>query len=106
MGALGKKVNVDRISSEQETIVKDRRPAGGLISAGEVGQFVFCPEAWHLRRMMGQIGEKSEKSEFGKVEHDDWGGVVDRLEAVRFGLRVLFGLCVAACVIIEWGIGR
>jgi hypothetical protein len=56
--------------------------------------------------MMGQIGEKSEKSEFGKVEHDDWGGVVDRLEAVRFGLRVLFGLCVAACVILEWGIGR
>jgi hypothetical protein len=97
---------VDLVSSEQKIVASERLPAGGLISAGEVGQFVFCPEAWRLRRLMGQRGEQSKKSEFGKVEHDDWGGVVDRLEAVRFGLRVLFGLCVAACIILEWGIGR
>ncbi len=97
---------MDRISSEQGSLVNDRQPAEELISAGEVGQFVFCPEAWRLRRMIGQNGEPSEKSQFGKVEHDDWGGVVDQLEAVRVGLRVLFGLCIAACVILEWGIGR
>jgi hypothetical protein len=105
VGSL-REVSVDVVSNEQKRVVPEMSLAGELISAGEVGQFVFCPEAWRLRRLMGQRGEQSEKSEFGKVEHDNWGGVVDRLEAVRFGLRVLFGLCVAACVILEWGIGR
>jgi hypothetical protein len=99
-------VNVDGVSGEQGNVVNGSRHARGLISAGEVGQVVFCPEAWRIRLMMGRKGERSEKSEFGKVEHDDWGGIVDQLEAVRVGLRVLFGLCIAACVIIEWGIGR
>ncbi len=97
---------MDVVSSEEERLVNERWPAGELISAGEVGQFVFCPESWRLKRLMGQRGELSEKSDFGKVEHEDWGGVVDRLEAVRFGLRVLFGLCVAACILLEWGNGR
>lgn len=77
-----------------------------MIAAGEVGQFVFCPESWRLRRLQGSTDSFDEKAEIGQVEHDDWGEIVDRLEAIRYGVRVLFILCIAACLIVEWGMLR
>lgn len=77
-----------------------------MIAAGEVGQFVFCPESWRLRRLQGFTDGCDEKAALGRVEHDDWGGTVDRLEAIRSGVRVLFLLCIAACLIVEWGMIR
>lgn len=99
-------VNVDGAAGEQQSVAKDRWSGRELISAGEVGQFVFCPEAWRIRRMTGEDGEPSDRSELGKIEHNEWGSVVDQLEAVRLGLRVLCGLCIAAFAVLEWGIGR
>jgi hypothetical protein len=77
-----------------------------MIAAGEVGQFVFCPESWRLSRLQGYTDGCDEKAALGRVEHDAWSGTVEQLEAIRSGVRVLFLLCIAACLIAEWGMIR
>lgn len=74
-----------------------------MIAAGEVGQYAFCPESWRLSRCEGVPGSSTEASVAGKVEHGRWGDTVDQLESIRVGLRVLFGLSIAACLLCQWG---
>ncbi len=81
-----------------------------IIAAGEVGKFVFCPEAWRLSRSRGHRPGPStshlgdERAGRGEAEHERWGEAVDVLEAVRIGLRVLFALIVTACLVYRWRI--
>ncbi len=81
-----------------------------ILAAGEVGRFVFCPEAWRLSRGRGAHHGPStsrhdhERALRGEAEHERWGEAVDVLEAVRLGLRVLFALTVTACLVYRWRI--
>lgn len=85
-------------TTEVETI-----PDLVMIAAGEVGRFVFCPEAWRLSRCEGAGHSSTEAALAGEVEHDRWGHTVDQIESIRVGLRVLFGLTIVACLVCQWG---
>jgi hypothetical protein len=81
-----------------------------VISASEVGQYVFCPESWRLNQSARRFSDRAFDADgFGArsnpipVEADTWAQVVDELEALRFGLRLVFGLLIVACLIYELG---
>lgn len=87
----------------EHTTEKGRSPNTEMIAAGEVGRYVFCPEAWRLSRFEKVRGSPTEASVAGEAEHDRWGTTVDQLESIRVGLRVLFGLSIVACLLCQWG---
>jgi hypothetical protein len=76
-----------------------------IIAAGEVAKYVFCPESWRLSKLQGVVRDSDahERAQVGEADHASWSETVDELEALRFGLRVLFGLCIIACLVYQLG---
>ncbi len=43
-----------------------------LISASEIGSYTVCPEAWRLKVVARVKSTQSEKSDKGRVLHQEW----------------------------------
>jgi hypothetical protein len=69
------------------------RTALPVLTASEVGTFVFCPEAWYLQRRGARQSAPAEKRlDMGIRAHREIGRVTDRVlevESARFVLRVV-----------------
>lgn len=71
-----------------------------IISAGEVGQYAVCPEAWRLKMIEKVMAEQSELSAEGQRLHDEWSKRVDDAAHLGQGLRFLAALLVSTILII------
>ncbi len=70
-----------------------------ILSAGEIGAYVVCPEAWRLKTVDGVRGETAKTVEQGRALHKEWAKNFE--ESVWFArrARVIFTLFVVAVVI-------
>ena len=68
-----------------------------VISASEVGRFVYCQRAWWLERVVGQEPANSEALERGRRSHHDHGRLVARASryASLAGWLVVLALAIA-----------
>ena len=84
------------------------KPAGGpYLSASEIGEFAYCPEAWWLRRH-GNAPEADamERLRAGSLAHRRIGRATGRLVATDAIRRVLLiGLIVVALLLFAQGMG-
>lgn len=70
-----------------------------IISAGEVGEYVVCPESWRLRRLVASI-EKPESTarKAGLDAHDLWSNQIFQATTLvrffRYGFTLLIALVV------------
>jgi len=76
-----------------------------IIKASEIGQFIYCPVAWHLQRQ-GYKGE-SPALDRGLEEHSDMGGEIDTVtkeeKKERVGLFVgIVLILIAGLVFLLW----
>ena len=78
------------------------KPAGGpYLSASEIGAFVYCPEAWWLRRHgNAPDADAMERLRAGSLAHRRIGRATDRLVTTDAIRRVLLiGLIVVALLL-------
>jgi hypothetical protein len=78
------------------------KPTGGqYLSASEIGAFVYCPEAWWLRRHgNAPDADAMERLRAGSLAHRRIGRATDRLVAADAIRRVLLiGLIVVALLL-------
>jgi hypothetical protein len=79
----------------------DARSAPRLLTASEVGAFVFCPEAWYLqRRGARQAATAETRKDIGIRAHRRIGRDTDRLLKVG-DARVLLLLAVVLLVVLQ-----
>ena len=84
------------------------KPAGGpYLSASEIGAFVYCPEAWWLRRH-GNAPDADARARLraGSLAHRRIGRATDRLvttDAIR--QLLLIDLIVVALLLFAQGMG-
>lgn len=75
-----------------------------ILKASEIGQFIYCPVAWHLQRQ-GHKGE-SQALDMGLEEHSDLGGQIDSVteeeKKSRVFLFVGLGLIVISVLTFVW----
>ena len=66
-----------------------------ILSAGEIGSYVVCPEAWRLRTVEQIKGRKGESTAKGKDLHQEWVKRYDETVFLRRSARliVLLVLC-------------
>lgn len=79
-----------------------RKSANGrfIISAGEVGEFVICPESWRLRRLsQGAQKPDSRQRKAGMEAHDSWSDQIFRAATLVRIFRYAFTLLIAMVVI-------
>ena len=84
------------------------KPAGGpYLSASEIGSFVYCPEAWWLRRHgNAPDADAMERLRAGSLAHRRIGRATDRLVATDAIRRVLLiSLIVVALLLFAQGMG-
>ena len=75
-----------------------------IISAGEVGQFVYCQESWRLRHQTATKESISQKEyldrKSGRALHTQWSSNLDEAAHLGEGLRFLVALLITTVVII------
>ncbi|MFW6121463.1 MAG: hypothetical protein ACOC80_11270 [Petrotogales bacterium] len=56
-----------------------------VISASDIGQYVFCSNSWHLQR--GGYEPVSPLLEVGKKSHIDLGNTIDNIQSELYSAR-------------------
>lgn len=79
---------------------KRRNSGRFIISAGEVGQFVFCPESWKIRELGNYKEQKSQNSVIGTKMHEEWSEQLDYASNLAEGLRFLLALVITTIIIV------
>jgi hypothetical protein len=82
-----------------------RRNTGKFtISAGEVGQFVYCQESWRLRHHTKSKESISQREQSdrrsGSDLHTTWSSNLDQAAHLGEGLRFLVALVITMVVIV------
>jgi hypothetical protein len=67
-----------------------------ILSAGEIGSFVVCPEAWRLRMVERVHITATESVQIGKKLHAEWVRRFDQATYLRFGSVIILGLMIMA----------
>lgn len=67
-------------------------------SAGEIGEYVVCPEAWRLKMVEGIRTEKREDSRLGAELHQRWAEDCDETLFLSRGVKVTATLIICAIV--------
>lgn len=77
-----------------------RRDRDGKVtlSAGEIGAYTVCPEAWRLRMVQRVKVEKSASAERGEEEHSRWAADVGEMVFLRRAIILVIGLGVLAVI--------
>ena len=81
---------------------QDRRPAQPpVISASEIGRYVYCARAWWLQRVVGHEPTNIEALERGNRSHQDLGRLVARASryASLAGWLVVIALTIALVLV-------
>jgi hypothetical protein len=65
-----------------------------IFSAGEVAEFVVCPESWRLRR-----GKKRSSNLHGELLHDEWAERLERSNTLFLAVRVTTTLAILVLLI-------
>lgn len=65
-----------------------------IFSAGEVAEFVVCPESWRLRRR-----ERRGSNLHGEVLHEEWADKLERSNALFLAVRVTTTLAILGLLI-------
>lgn len=69
-----------------------------IISAGEIGAYIVCPEAWRLKSIAGVRAQKSPTSTVGRELHQEWARKVEEsytfARLARMALTILTGAIV------------
>lgn len=80
-----------------------RRGAGGkfILSAGEIGAYTVCPEAWRLQKVERVKPAYSETIREGEEAHAEWARTYDKgVLLVRDAKILLFLLLAATCLVV------
>lgn len=70
-----------------------------IISAGEIGSYTVCPEAWRLKVLEGVERSASSSVIKGSELHREWAKNYDEAAYLSRGLRIVLLMLVAAIVI-------
>lgn len=72
-----------------------------VLSASEIGEFVFCPQSWHLTRL-GAVRNSAGVRRLirGADSHRSIGRQTDRIRVLAFTSRLMVALIVAAIVLL------
>ena len=72
-----------------------------VLSASEIGEFVFCPQAWHLTRQ-GALRNSAGVRRLirGADSHRSIGRRTERIRVLEFTSRLMVALIVAAIVLL------
>ena len=70
-----------------------------IISAGEVGEYVVCPEAWRLKMVEGKKSFDREKSRLGAELHKQWAEDYDEAMFLTRGVKIIATLVIFAIVL-------
>jgi len=62
-----------------------------VISASEIGQYVYCPRAWWLARVEGRSSENIEQLTYGQNAHHRHGRAVWAVRAWQRAAYALIG---------------
>lgn len=57
------------------------------VSAGELADYIFCPEHWRLKRIEKVKTKNLESIKFSKTEHKEWGIETQKLLLINKILR-------------------
>ena len=61
-----------------------------VLSASEIGEYVFCPQAWHLQRQQaGRTLSSTRNLDRGRLAHRGIGQRVDRIRRTEWLQRTL-----------------
>ena len=78
-----------------------------IISAGEVGVYTVCPEAWRLQYVARKNVEGGELAEAGKHEHARWAKTIDQaMDLVKWVRYLIYLLATAVIITLLLGWGR
>lgn len=70
-----------------------------IISAGEIGAYIVCPEAWKLKSVQGMKAEKSSTASMGRELHQEWARKIDESYTFARLARIALTLLMGAVVI-------
>jgi hypothetical protein len=71
-----------------------------IVSAGEVGQFVYCQESWRIRESQKKPETQSSESIKGEISHKQWADNLSNASHLAEGLRFILALVVTTVVIV------
>ena len=69
-----------------------------IISAGEVGAYTVCPEAWRLKSVAKAQFVKNEQVDLGRQLHAEWAKNYEEALLLARGVRIIVALLVIAVV--------
>jgi hypothetical protein len=71
-----------------------------VLSAGEIGAYTVCPEAWRLRVLAGADRERaSEKIEAGGKLHRDWSDKIEDALYLKHRIKFVVALIISAILL-------
>ena len=70
-----------------------------ILSAGEVGAFTVCPEAWRLKMVENVKGSRSESSTEGMRLHEEWARTCSEAQSLRKKALAVISLLGLATII-------
>ena len=79
-----------------------RRTTDGkfILSAGEIGAYVVCPEAWRLTQVDRVKQKRSERSSTGEQLHKEWAETVDESFYLSRGVRIVVLLIILTSLLV------
>lgn len=69
-----------------------------ILTAGEVGAFCVCPEAWRLRSLEHARSLKTPEVKEGRRLHDEWAATIHEAVYLTQRVRLVIALLTAACL--------
>jgi hypothetical protein len=70
-----------------------------LLTASEISEYAFCPQAWYLRRLGAAADDASrQRQDSGRLAHKHIGRSADRLRASERIQRALLLICAGLLV--------
>lgn len=73
-----------------------------IYSAGEIGEYVVCPEAWRLKMLRGVKSTQREDSKRGTELHQQWAEEYDESLFLSRGVKIAATLIIVAIVFFMW----
>jgi hypothetical protein len=79
-------------------MVKTDNEGNYSLSAGEIGTYVVCPQAWHLERVQNVETTATPQMAAGRVEHRNWETAFKEAVILAWASKVIFLLIILLLV--------
>jgi len=70
-----------------------------ILSAGEIGAYTVCPEAWRLGTVEKVKSIKPKSAAEGKTLHQDWADMYSEAAYFTKSIRIIVALLAAAIIL-------